>query len=83
MSLLPPTRPPQELVAVRFTPVPEGEPGKHMDPITKETFTNTSRLVVLAPTGWVQLRVQPGARPRLQIGLLVCISRTSLCCHSA
>lgn len=46
----------KELVAVRFTPVPEGEPGKHMDPITKETFTNTSRLVVLAPTGDVMLK---------------------------
>lgn len=46
---------------MRFTPVPEGEPGKHMDPITKETFTNTSRLVVLAPTGWVQLRARADA----------------------
>lgn len=36
---------------MHWTPVPEGEPGKHMDPITKETFTNSSKLVVLAPTG--------------------------------
>ncbi len=45
---------PQELVAVRFTPVPEGEPGKHMDPITKETFTNTSwQLSGAATDPWV------------------------------
>ncbi|KXZ41849.1 hypothetical protein GPECTOR_262g667 [Gonium pectorale] len=46
----------KELVAVRWTPVPEGETGKHMDPITKETFTNTSKLVILAPTGDVVLK---------------------------
>ncbi|PNW87643.1 hypothetical protein CHLRE_02g142086v5 [Chlamydomonas reinhardtii] len=46
----------KDLVAVHWTPVPEGEPGKHMDPITKETFTNSSKLVVLAPTGDVMLK---------------------------
>ncbi|KAG2422207.1 hypothetical protein HXX76_016207 [Chlamydomonas incerta] len=46
----------KDLVAVRWTPVPDGEPGKHMDPITKETFTNSSKLVVLAPTGDVMLK---------------------------
>ncbi|GFR51939.1 hypothetical protein Agub_g14460 [Astrephomene gubernaculifera] len=46
----------KDLVAVRWTAVPEGECGKHMDPITKETFTNASKLVVLAPTGDVMLK---------------------------
>ncbi|KAG2433947.1 hypothetical protein HYH02_012492 [Chlamydomonas schloesseri] len=46
----------KDLVTVRWTPVPDGEPGKHMDPITKETFTNSSKLVVLAPTGDVMLK---------------------------
>ncbi|KAF8059185.1 TCAF2 [Scenedesmus sp. PABB004] len=45
----------KDCVAVKFTPVPEGEPGRHMDPVTKDTFTNASRLVVLAPTGDVVL----------------------------
>lgn len=41
----------QDLIPVRWTPVSEDEPGKHMDPITKDTFTNSSKLVVLATTG--------------------------------
>jgi len=41
----------KDCVAVKFTPVPEGDPGRYMDPITKDTFTNASRLVVIAPTG--------------------------------
>ncbi len=41
----------KDLIEVRFTPVPEGEPGKHMDPVTKESITNISKLVVLASTG--------------------------------
>ncbi|KAG2487116.1 hypothetical protein HYH03_014229 [Edaphochlamys debaryana] len=46
----------KDLVAIKWTPVPEGESGKHMDPITKQTFTNSSKLVVLAPTGDVMLK---------------------------
>ena len=46
----------KDLVPVRFTPVPEGESGLHMDPVTKDTFTNTSKLVVLRPTGDVMLK---------------------------
>ncbi|KAI8471896.1 MAG: hypothetical protein J3K34DRAFT_416046 [Monoraphidium minutum] len=45
----------KDLVDVKFTPVPEGETGRYMDPITKDTFGNASRLVVLAPTGDVML----------------------------
>jgi len=41
----------KDLVDVKFTPVPEGETGRYMDPITKDTFGNTSKLVVLATTG--------------------------------
>ena len=41
----------KDLIEVRFTPVPDDESGKHMDPVTKETFTNISKLVVLASTG--------------------------------
>ncbi|GLI59813.1 hypothetical protein VaNZ11_001780 [Volvox africanus] len=46
----------KDLVPVRWTLVPEGESGKHMDPITKETFTNSSKLVVLTTTGDVFLK---------------------------
>lgn len=46
----------KDLIPVRFTPVPEGESGRHMDPVTKDTFTNTSRLVVLKSTGDVVLK---------------------------
>jgi nitric oxide synthase-interacting protein len=45
----------KDLVSVKFTPVPEGSSGRHMDPITKDTFTNASKLVVLAATGDVVL----------------------------
>ncbi|KAF6256994.1 hypothetical protein COO60DRAFT_1702037 [Scenedesmus sp. NREL 46B-D3] len=45
----------KDCVAAKFTQVPEGESGRFMDPITKDTFTNTSRLVVIAPTGDVLL----------------------------
>jgi hypothetical protein len=41
----------QDLISVRFTPVPDGGPNEHMDPVTKDVFTNASRLVVLKPTG--------------------------------
>lgn len=42
----------KDCVAVKFTPVPENESGsRYMDPVTKDTFTNASRLVVIAPTG--------------------------------
>jgi nitric oxide synthase-interacting protein len=46
----------KDLVAVHFTPVPEGEGGLYMDPVTRETFTNSSRLVALKPTGTVMMR---------------------------
>lgn len=45
----------KDLVDVKFTPVPKGEAGRWMDPVTKDTLTNASRLVVLAPTGDVML----------------------------
>lgn len=41
----------QDLIAVKFTPVPDGGPHEHMDPVTKDTFTNASRLLVIKPTG--------------------------------
>jgi hypothetical protein len=41
----------QDLISVRFMPVPDGGPNEHMDPVTKDVFTNASRLVVLKPTG--------------------------------
>lgn len=43
--------PPQDLITVKFTPVPDGGPNEYMDPVTKDGFTNASRLVVLKPTG--------------------------------
>ncbi|KAK9815795.1 hypothetical protein WJX72_009551 [[Myrmecia] bisecta] len=45
----------KDLIVVKFMRVPEGETGMFMDPITKDTFTNASRLVVLKPTGDVML----------------------------
>ena len=41
----------KDLIPVRLTRVPEGQTGFAMDPITKDTFTNASRLVLLKPTG--------------------------------
>lgn len=41
----------KDLIPVKFAPVPEGESGVHMDPITKDNFTNASALVVLKPKG--------------------------------
>jgi nitric oxide synthase-interacting protein len=45
----------KDCVAVKFTPVPEGESGRFMDPVTKDTLSNASRLVVLRPSGDVLL----------------------------
>ena len=41
----------QDLIQVKFTPGPDGGPHEYMDPVTKDGFTNASRLVVLKPTG--------------------------------
>lgn len=41
----------KDLIPVRFTSVPEGSSGRHMDPITHDTFSNSMQLVVLRPTG--------------------------------
>ncbi|KAK9816323.1 hypothetical protein WJX74_004009 [Apatococcus lobatus] len=41
----------KDLIPVHFTPVPEGSSGRHMDPITHDTFSNSMQLVVLRPTG--------------------------------
>ena len=58
----------KELTPVRFTPVPEklkASLGRkatgnavplYMDPISREIFTNSSRLVVLKPTGTVMTK---------------------------
>ncbi len=45
----------KDLIPVRLTRVPEGQTGFAMDPVTQDTFTNASRLVLLKSTG---------ARPR-------------------
>jgi hypothetical protein len=41
----------KDCVAVKLTRVREGESGLYMDPVTMETLTNSTRLVVIAPTG--------------------------------
>mmetsp|Transcript_38068 Transcript_38068/g.84778 ORF Transcript_38068/g.84778 Transcript_38068/m.84778 type:complete len:321 (-) Transcript_38068:542-1504(-) len=46
----------KELIPVKFTPVPEGDAGRHMDPLTRETFGTSSKLVVLKGTGDVVLK---------------------------
>lgn len=45
----------KDLIPVKFTCVGKSETGRYMDPITKDTLTNVSRLVVLKPTGHVML----------------------------
>ncbi len=46
----------KDLIPVRFTCVPESEDGYAMDPVTKDTFSNANRVVVLKPTGASSLR---------------------------
>lgn len=41
----------KDLVAVKFARTPEEDSGVYMDPVTQDTFTNASSLVVLKPTG--------------------------------
>lgn len=45
----------KDCVQIHFTPVPAGEDGRYMDPVTKDTLTNASRLLVIVPTGDVVL----------------------------
>lgn len=41
----------KDLIAVKFARTPEEDSGVYMDPVTQDTFTNASSLVVLKPTG--------------------------------
>ena len=41
----------KDLIPVKFTRTPEEDSGVYMDPVTQDTFTNASSLVVLRPTG--------------------------------
>ena len=41
----------KDLITVNFTHVPENEAGYAMDPVTKDTFSNASRLAVLKSSG--------------------------------
>lgn len=41
----------KDLISVKFARVPEEDSGVYMDPVTQDTFTNASSLVVLKPTG--------------------------------
>lgn len=41
----------KDLVEVKWTKVPAGEPGRYMCPILYKTFTNTTQIVILKPTG--------------------------------
>lgn len=45
----------KDLVPVKFTQVPEGEDDLYIDPLTRQTLTNSSKLVVLKATGDVIL----------------------------
>ena len=45
----------KDLIAVKFTRTPEDDSGIYMDPVTQDTFTNASSLVVLKPTGVLAL----------------------------
>lgn len=57
----------KDLIPVRFSRVPEEDSGVFMDPVTKDTFTNASSLVVLKPTG---MRVCTDCQQALQALLL-------------
>ncbi|KAG1658385.1 hypothetical protein FOA52_010063 [Chlamydomonas sp. UWO 241] len=49
----------KDLIAVNFTPVPDGDgdgDAEYMDPITKDTINNFSKLVVIKTTGDVMLK---------------------------
>ncbi|GAX79246.1 hypothetical protein CEUSTIGMA_g6686.t1 [Chlamydomonas eustigma] len=46
----------KELIPVKFTRVPEEESGLYMDPLTKDTFTNATKLVVIKTSGDVLLK---------------------------
>jgi nitric oxide synthase-interacting protein len=41
----------KDLIDVKFTPVPGGGPLEYMDPISRDPFTNATRLLVIKPTG--------------------------------
>ena len=41
----------KDLVSVKFTPVPGGDPHEYMDPVTRDPFTNATHLILLKPTG--------------------------------
>jgi nitric oxide synthase-interacting protein len=45
----------KDLIQVNFTPVPGGEPGEYMDPVTHDALTNASKLMLIKPTGDVVL----------------------------
>lgn len=45
----------KDLIDLKFDKVKPGDPGRYIDPITKQTFTNSSKLVVLRPLGVVLL----------------------------
>mmetsp|Transcript_29649 Transcript_29649/g.54374 ORF Transcript_29649/g.54374 Transcript_29649/m.54374 type:complete len:321 (-) Transcript_29649:734-1696(-) len=43
----------KDLITVKFSPARPGEGALHIDPLTKESLTNATKLVVLRPTGAV------------------------------
>lgn len=45
----------KDLTVVKFTPADEGKDGVYMDPISLDVLRNSSKLVVLKPTGDVVL----------------------------
>ena len=45
----------KDLTPVKFTRVREGEDGRYVDPISGDSFTNSSKLVLIKPTGEVQI----------------------------
>ncbi|CAD7701384.1 unnamed protein product [Ostreobium quekettii] len=46
----------KDLIQLNFTRAPPEDGGRYMDPVTRTTFTNTSKLVVLKPGGVVMLQ---------------------------
>ena len=53
----------KDLIPVRFTRCAEDEEGFARDPVTKDTFTNASGLVVIRSTGTVLGHSHPSWKP--------------------
>ncbi len=69
----------KDLIPIRFTRCAEDEEGFAKDPVTKDTFTNANRLVVIKSTGTVLpilawLALWSTTRAHQPVGIMACSS---------